>query len=94
MHILVTNDDGIDAAGLLALNQALMKVGDTTVVAPTHNWSASGHVKTMHKPLWVSETHLSDGTPAFSSSGAPSDCVGLAFLGMNSLCERQIHTPM
>jgi 5'-nucleotidase len=82
MHILVTNDDGIHAAGLLALNQALQKVGDTTIVAPTHNWSASGHVKTMHKPLRVSETRLSDGTPAFSSSGAPSDCVGLAFLGI------------
>jgi 5'-nucleotidase len=82
MHILVTNDDGIDAAGLLALNQALRTVGDTTVVAPSHNWSASGHVKTMHKPLRVSATRLADGTPAFSSSGAPSDCVGLAFLGI------------
>jgi 5'-nucleotidase len=82
MHILVTNDDGIHAAGLLALNQALQTVGDTTIVAPTHNWSASGHVKTMHKPLRVRETRLADGTPAFSSSGAPSDCVGLAFLGI------------
>ncbi len=82
MHILVTNDDGIDAAGLLALNQALQTVGDTTVLAPSRNWSASGHVKTMHKPLWVNETRLADGTPAFSSSGAPSDCVSLAFLGI------------
>ncbi len=82
MHILVTNDDGIDAAGLLALNQALKTVGDTSIVAPSHNWSASGHVKTMHKPLRVRETRLADGTPAFSSSGAPSDCVSLAFLGI------------
>lgn len=82
MHILVTNDDGIHAAGLLALNRALQTVGDTTIVAPMHNWSASGHVKTMHKPLRVRETRLADGTPAFSSSGAPSDCVGLAFLGI------------
>jgi 5'-nucleotidase len=82
MHILVTNDDGIEAAGLLALNQALAKIAQTTILAPSHNWSASGHVKTMHKPLRVDETQLADGTPAFASSGAPSDCVALAFLGM------------
>jgi 5'-nucleotidase len=82
MHILVTNDDGVDAPGLLALNQALNAVADTTVFAPSRNWSASGHVKTMHKPLRVGETHLADGTPALSTSGAPSDCVAMAFLGM------------
>jgi 5'-nucleotidase len=82
MHILVTNDDGIDAPGLLALNQALSQVADTTVFAPSRNWSASGHVKTMHKPLRVGETHLADGTPALATSGAPSDCVVLAFLGV------------
>jgi 5'-nucleotidase len=82
MRILVTNDDGVDAAGLLALTQALKQVADTTVFAPAHSWSASGHVKTMHKPLRVGETHLADGTPAFTTSGAPSDCVALAFLGI------------
>jgi 5'-nucleotidase len=82
MHILVTNDDGIDAPGLLALNQALGRVADTTVFAPAHNWSASGHVKTMHKPLRVGETQLADGSPALVTSGAPSDCVALAFLGI------------
>jgi len=82
MHILVTNDDGVDAPGLLALNQALSQVANTTVFAPSRNWSASGHVKTMHKPLRVGETRLADGTPAFATSGAPSDCVVLAFLGV------------
>lgn len=82
MHILVTNDDGVDAPGLLALNQALSEVADTTVFAPSHNWSASGHVKTMHKPLRVGETRLADDTPALTTSGAPSDCVALAFLGI------------
>jgi 5'-nucleotidase len=82
MHILVTNDDGVDAPGLLALNQALREVADTTVFAPSHNWSASGHVKTMHKPLRVGETHLADNTPALITSGAPSDCVALAFMGV------------
>jgi 5'-nucleotidase len=82
MHILVTNDDGIDAPGLLALNQALQQVADTTVFAPSHNWSASGHVKTMHKPLRVGQSQLADGTHAYHTSGAPSDCVAMAFLGV------------
>ena len=82
MHILVTNDDGIDAPGLLALNQALQQVADTTVFAPSHNWSASGHVKTMHKPLRVAESQLADGTHAYHTSGSPSDCVAMAFLGV------------
>lgn len=82
MHILVTNDDGINAPGLLALVQALKPLGKLTVLAPDHNWSASGHVKTMHRPLRVQETTLSDGTPALTSDGAPSDCVALALLGL------------
>jgi 5'-nucleotidase len=81
-HILLTNDDGVDAPGLLALAQALARLGKISILAPDHNWSASGHVKTMHRPLRVRETRLADGTPAFSSDGAPSDCVALALLGL------------
>lgn len=82
MHILVTNDDGVQAPGLLALRSALRTLGQLTVLAPDRNWSASGHVKTMHRPLRVSETHLIDGTPALTTDGAPSDCVALAVLGL------------
>ena len=82
MHILVTNDDGVHAPGLLALVQELKTVGRVTVLAPDRNWSASGHVKTMERPLRVKETHLADGTPALASDGAPSDCVALALLGL------------
>ena len=81
-HILVTNDDGITSPGLLALAQALRPLGEISVLAPDHNWSASGHVKTLHKPLRVRHVHLEDGTPALSSDGAPSDCVALAMLGI------------
>lgn len=81
MHILVTNDDGVTAPGLLALAQEMRKLGNVTVFAPDKNWSASGHVKTMERPLRVRETLLADGTPAFTSDGAPSDCVALALLG-------------
>lgn len=82
MHILVTNDDGVTAPGLLALAQALRSLGEVSVLAPDHNWSASGHVKTLHRPLRVKETILSDGSFAFASDGAPSDCVALALLGL------------
>jgi 5'-nucleotidase len=82
MHILVTNDDGVTAPGLLALTQALRKVADkVSVLAPDRNWSASGHVKTMHRPLRVSQVTLADGSEAWASDGAPSDCVALAVMG-------------
>jgi 5'-nucleotidase len=81
MHILVTNDDGVTHPGLLALVQSMHKLGDVTVLAPDRNWSASGHVKTLHRPIRVRQTELADGTPAFASDGAPSDCVALAALG-------------
>jgi len=81
MHILVTNDDGVQAPGLLALAQEMRKLGKVTVFAPDRNWSASGHVKTMERPLRVIETLLADGSTAFASDGAPSDCVAIPLLG-------------
>jgi len=81
-HLLITNDDGITSPGLLALKDACAEVGEVTVLAPDHNWSASGHVKTMHKPLRVEEVTLADVTPALATTGAPSDAVALAFMGL------------
>jgi 5'-nucleotidase len=51
-------------------------------LAPDRNWSASGHVKTLNRPLRAKPVTLSDGTPAFASDGAPSDCVALALMGV------------
>jgi 5'-nucleotidase len=82
MHILVTNDDGINAPGLLALAQAVKPFGKVTVLAPDHNWSICGHTKTLVRPLRVAETQLADGTPALACDGAPSDCVALVALGL------------
>jgi len=81
-NILVTNDDGITAPGLFALVQELRNLGKVSVLAPDRNWSASGHVKTLHRPLRVKEVKLEDGSLAFASDGAPSDCVALAVLGI------------
>jgi len=82
MHILVTNDDGVQAPGLLALAQEMRALGKVTVFAPDHNWSASGHVKTMDRPLRAREVLLADGSPALTTDGAPSDSVALALLGI------------
>lgn len=82
MHLLLTNDDGINAPGLEALARALGALARLTIVAPDHNWSASGHVKTMHRPLRVWETEIFEGQPAQVTDGAPSDCVALALLGL------------
>ena len=80
-HILVTNDDGVFAPGLLALVQEMRKLGKVTILAPDRNWSGGGHVKTLDRALRVREVRLEDGTAAFTSDGAPSDCVALAMLG-------------
>lgn len=80
-HILVTNDDGVFAPGLFALAQEMRKLGKVSILAPDRNWSGGGHVKTLDRALRVKEVHLADGTQAFASDGAPSDCVALATLG-------------
>jgi len=80
-HILVTNDDGVLAPGLFALVQEMRRLGKVTILAPDRNWSGGGHVKTLDRALRVKEVHLADGTQAFTSDGAPSDCVALATLG-------------
>ena len=82
MHILVTNDDGVTAPGLLALVLEMRKLGKVTVLSPDRNWSASGHVKTLDRPLRVKEVRLADDSQAYASDGAPSDCVALAVLGV------------
>jgi 5'-nucleotidase len=82
MHILVTNDDGIQAPGLLALVQAVRPLGKISVVAPERNWSTAGHAKTLDRPLKIKEVCLGDGSSALSCDGTPSDCVALALMGL------------
>lgn len=80
-HILVTNDDGVFAPGLLALAQEMRTLGRVSILAPDRNWSGGGHVKTFTRPLRVKQFLLADGTIGYGSDGAPSDCVALATLG-------------
>lgn len=82
MHILVSNDDGIQAPGLLALAQAMLPFGKVTVVAPDENQSATGHKKTIEHPLRIrSLKEYLEGVQAYSVNGSPSDCVAVALLG-------------
>jgi 5'-nucleotidase len=80
-RILITNDDGVESRGLLALKQALDPIGDTLVVAPDTNQSAVGHQKTLMRPLRVRERTLGDGSIGYSVDGSPTDAVSIAFLG-------------
>ena len=80
-HILVTNDDGVMAPGLYALVEEMRHLGKVSVLAPDRNWSGGGHVKTLDRALRVREVRLTDGSIAYASDGAPSDCVALATLG-------------
>jgi 5'-nucleotidase len=58
-----------------------MAAHEVTVIAPDRNWSISGHNRTMDRPLRVSELQMGEGYKAYSTDGAPADCVALAVLG-------------
>jgi 5'-nucleotidase len=83
MHILVTNDDGIFAPGIFALQQAMRAIpgAQVTVMAPAQNQSAAGHRKTLADPLRIQPVKLPDETPGFACSGSPADSIALALLG-------------
>lgn len=76
--ILVTNDDGIFAPGIVALAEEMKAFGDVLVVAPDKPQSAMGHAITIHNFLRLREVAFMDGVRAFSCTGTPVDCVKLA----------------
>jgi 5'-nucleotidase len=80
-HILVTNDDGIDADALAPLAIALAPLGEVDIIVPERNWSGASHSITLFRPLRVRPTKLRSGHPAFMTDGSPTDCVRLAVLG-------------
>jgi 5'-nucleotidase len=59
----------------------MRQLGKVSILAPDRNWSGGGHVKTLDRSLRVKEFLLADGSQAFASDGAPSDCVALGVLG-------------
>ncbi|MES3002952.1 MAG: 5'/3'-nucleotidase SurE [Pseudomonadota bacterium] len=78
MKILLSNDDGYQAPGLLALYDAIKDLGDVEVVAPEHNNSAKSNALTLHSPLYV---HKAANGFRFVN-GTPADCVHVALTGL------------
>jgi 5'-nucleotidase len=82
MRIMLTNDDGIDATGLLEARKALEEVGEVLTVAPDRNRSGVGRGISFGAPLHVEERKMADGGLGYACSGTPVDCVRLVALGL------------
>jgi 5'-nucleotidase len=78
MKILISNDDGYQAPGIVALYEALKDVAEVEVVAPEQNNSAKSNALTLHSPLTV--TRASNGFRYIN--GTPADCVHIALTGL------------
>lgn len=87
MRILLTNDDGVRAPGIIAMRDALVGrnphhpeplASDVLVCAPLTVQSATSHGVTFHQPLMRTEERLSDSLRAVAVDGRPADCVKLA----------------
>lgn len=75
MNILISNDDGVFAPGILAAKQAVEDLANVTVVAPDENNSSVGRRLTLFKHLKLESCTLDDGSSAYSVSGSPADSV-------------------
>ena len=85
MLVLLTNDDGIGAAGLHELRRAAASRSTRSsvrVIAPHVNRSGTARSITTRSPIWVEEVEFDDGTTGFATEGTPVDCVRFAELGL------------
>jgi 5'-nucleotidase len=82
--VLLTNDDGIMAAGLHALRRALGELEgvEARIIAPHTNRSGAARGITTRSPIWVEEVEFDDGSSGFATEGTPVDCVRFADLGL------------
>ena len=78
LRILISNDDGYRADGIVALHDALQTFADVEVVAPEHNNSAKSNALTLHSPLYVHQA----GNGFRYVNGTPADCVHIALTGL------------
>jgi len=84
--ILLTNDDGIYAPGLAAMERELGRLGDVYVVAPATEQSGVGHSITYLTPLIVKEVFRGEKRWGWAVEGSPADCVKI---GIHEFCPRQ-----
>jgi 5'-nucleotidase len=78
MRILLTNDDGVYAPGLSAMEHALRRLGDVFVAAPLREQSGVAHAITFLTPLQARKVFVNDKHWAWTVDGTPADCVKLA----------------
>ena len=78
MKILISNDDGYQAPGIVALYEALKDVAEVEVIAPEQNNSAKSNALTLHSPLYVQRA--SNGFRYVN--GTPADCMHIALTGL------------
>lgn len=79
MNILVTNDDGIFASGVLCLAQALQQFGNVSIVCPDQERSAISHAITLKSPVKANKVNFFDTSlEAWAVNGTPADCVKMA----------------
>ena len=78
MVILLSNDDGIQSEGLLALEECFAGLGEVYIVAPDREQTSMSHALTLHRPLRVHEI----APRRFAVDGTPTDCVKLALTGL------------
>ena len=81
-HVMIANDDGIDAPGIYALAQEMKKIARVTVVAPDRQQSAVGHAITMNYPLRALPFRKNGEFFGYAVDGTPADAVklGVRFL--------------
>ena len=82
MKILITNDDGIYAEGVMPLIEWAKTKGEVVVAAPKCEQSAKSHSIEIHKPFEVKKVDLCSGVTAYAVDSAPADCVRFAVLGL------------
>ncbi len=78
MHVLISNDDGVEAPGILILAEHLSALGRVSIVAPDRDRSGASNSLTLDQPIRV--TQLAPGR--FRVAGTPTDCVHLALGGL------------
>ncbi len=76
--ILVTNDDGITAPGIVALIEVMKTLGDVVIVAPDKAQSGMGHAITINSTLRIQKVKIYGVKEEYSCSGTPVDCVKFA----------------
>lgn len=80
LHVLLSNDDGVHAAGLKSLHARLKRDYRTTVVAPLEERSTTGHSLSLDKPLRLENF----GNNVHGCTGFPADCV---LMGLGQVCK-------